>query len=728
MAEGGRNLRIKPFTVDEDHIATGEKWHDLLEELEREMRFFRISDAADKKDAMLIYGGTEIRRLEKNLPDPEEGDVYAKLQSKLNNYFAPKKNIHYARYLFLKMKPHAGEGTGSYAARLREKSKSCNFRDDDERILEHIIQTTDNTDFVRKVLNRKWTLKETLVEMQVLEDTSEQVEAMGKREESNNISKIGKRKKEKSKSLNEARPKETNKTCKYCGKTHPMQKELCPAFGKFCSKCGKSNHCSTVCMSSKETRRQRWNQSSDSRRDVKRATNGSETDESESEEDRDTHFIDETVRHLTVGKIKVNKVSDFEKTVPIVINDVIVHMEPDSGADVNVMDAYHYMALKRKSYENIALQESSTRLNTLQNELHVSGEFKATARNETRGTDTTFVVIKGKINSPPLLGRRKLITLGMLEIRPDWSLKGSNELRRTDNKAVKSILNSKATSDIETILQQHEEVFWCIGKVFDTKNNEVFLVKFSMKADATPVAQKPRPVPYYLQEPLWRWLDECVKEEIFEKVEPGEPVTWCSPLVVQPKPRYFKVSKECLEPHMIRASVDLRVPNKHMERSRISQAPVVEDFTCKFHDCKVLSKMDLKQGYHQLVLHPDSRAVATFSTPWGNMRRKRLIFGAKSSQDLFDEAMYRIFGDIPHCLNQRDDILIGGTTLAEHNKTLEAVLQRAKDFGITLNKEKCLFGVQELEFYGYRFTNEGLKPTQEKVIAVKECKPPGSRN
>ena len=160
-----------------------------------------------------------------------------------------------------------------------------------------------------------------------------------------------------------------------------------------------------------------------------------------------------------------------------------------------------------------------------------------------------------------------------------------------------------------------------------------------MKTDATPVAQKPRRVPYYLQEPLRRWLDECVKEEIFEKVEPGEPVTWCSPLVVQPKPRYSKVSKECLEPHMIRASVDLRVPNKHMQRNRISQAPVVEDFTCKFHDCKVFSKMDLKQGYHQLVLHPVSRAVATFITPWGNMRPKRLKFGAKSSQDLFDEAM-----------------------------------------------------------------------------------------
>ena len=143
---------------------------------------------------------------------------------------------------------------------------------------------------------------------------------------------------------------------------------------------------------------------------------------------------------------------------------------------------------------------------------------------------------------------------------------------------------------------------------------------------------------------------------------------------------------------MIRASVDLRVPNKYMERNRILQAPVVEDFTCKFHDCKVFSKMDLKQGYHQLILHPESRAVATFSTPWGNMRPKRLIFGAKSSQDLFDKAMFRIFGDIPNCLNQRDDILIGGATLEDHNETLEKVLQHASDFGITLKRKMSIWG------------------------------------
>ena len=211
---------------------------------------------------------------------------------------------------------------------------------------------------------------------------------------------------------------------------------------------------------------------------MKKATNESETDDSGSDEEQNRYFIDETVRHLTVGKIKINKVSDFEKTVPIVINDVIVHMEPDSGADVNVMDEYHYKALKRKSYEPISLRDSKTRLSTLQNELRVSGEFKATARNETRGTDTIFVVVKGRINSPPLLGKKTLIELGMLEIRPDGSLKESNELRRTDSKAVRSVLSNKAKSDIDAILQRHEDVFKGIGKFSTRKTMRTFWLSF----------------------------------------------------------------------------------------------------------------------------------------------------------------------------------------------------------------------------------------------------------
>ena len=62
----------------------------------------------DKKDRMIIYSGNEIARLENSLPDPEMGDVYTKLRTKLNDHFTPKKNKHHALYLFLKMRPHVG--------------------------------------------------------------------------------------------------------------------------------------------------------------------------------------------------------------------------------------------------------------------------------------------------------------------------------------------------------------------------------------------------------------------------------------------------------------------------------------------------------------------------------------------------------------------------------------------------------------------------------------------
>ena len=60
-----RNLRALPFRPSEDQLSTGKAWEEGLDDLEREFRYFRISSPADRKDAMIIYGGKEIARLEK---------------------------------------------------------------------------------------------------------------------------------------------------------------------------------------------------------------------------------------------------------------------------------------------------------------------------------------------------------------------------------------------------------------------------------------------------------------------------------------------------------------------------------------------------------------------------------------------------------------------------------------------------------------------------------------
>ena len=85
-----------------------------------------------------------------------------------------------------------------------------------------------------------------------------------------------------------------------------------------------------------------------------------------------------------------------------------------------------------------------------------------------------------------------------------------------------------------------------------------------MKPEAVSVAQKPGQVPYYLRAPFKSgWMKES--PDLFENVFDDEPVTWCSLVVVQPKPSYLDSPKENLKPHMIRASVDIRVPSKYME-------------------------------------------------------------------------------------------------------------------------------------------------------------------
>lgn len=64
---------------------------------------------------------------------------------------------------------------------------------------------------------------------------------------------------------------------------------------------------------------------------------------------------------------------------------------------------------------------------------------------------------------------------------------------------------------------------------------------------------------------------------------------------------------------MNRASVDLRVLNKYMERSYILQVLIVDDFIYKFYDCIIWRKLDFQQGYYQLVLYSELRFIVIIS-------------------------------------------------------------------------------------------------------------------
>ena len=70
--------------------------------------------------------------------------------------------------------------------------------------------------------------------------------------------------------------------------------------------------------------------------------------------------------------------------------------------------------------------------------------------------------------------------------------------------------------------------------------------------------------------------------------------------------------------------------------------------------------------------------------------------------------------------NYRDDIIWGGTTLRSMIKPLSKVLQRSNKNGLALSPKKCHLAMKSIEFLGYVFTENGLKPSPDKLKALAE--------
>lgn len=62
-----------------------------------------------------------------------------------------------------------------------------------------------------------------------------------------------------------------------------------------------------------------------------------------------------------------------------------------------------------------------------------------------------------------------------------------------------------------------------------------------------------------------------------------------------------------------------------------------------------------------------------------------------------------------------DDILVFGHDKKEHDARLEQVLCRLSKAGITLNQDKCCFGVSEVPFLGVVVSADGIRPDPEKL-------------
>ena len=371
----------------------------------------------------------------------------------------------------------------------------------------------------------------------------------------------------------------------------------------------------------------------------------------------------------------INNFSD-DWTVSININSHYnVKFKVDTGADVSVISYETYAALNPKP----KLCSSSKILTTPAGKLEYIGVINCLLAYRNLSVEGEIFVMKHRSASNNLLSRKvahylKIVQfLGELNIKIDDSLFG-----------------------------------------FGCWNTEP--VKFHVKSNFLPVAiYTARKIPVKLMQPVKLALSKMVEEGIIESIK--TPTDWASGMVPVPKQNGTKV----------RITVDFRNLNKCLKRE-IFQIPTFDELSYQLRGAKIMSKLDAASGFFQIPLDEESRDYTTFLTPFGRFRFKRLPMGVNIAPEIYQRKMCELLEGIDGVLIYMDDVIVFGNSNDNHDKALHEVLNRIKNSGLKLNKEKCEFRRTRIEFLGHIISEHGIEISPSKTEAIRNLKIPENIN
>ena len=112
------------------------------------------------------------------------------------------------------------------------------------------------------------------------------------------------------------------------------------------------------------------------------------------------------------------------------------------------------------------------------------------------------------------------------------------------------------------------------------------------------------------------------------------------------------------------------------------------------------------------------------NTHKGLYRFKRLPFGVSSAPAIFQQVIDQVIQGLNGVACYLDDLVVTGRTREEHLRNLEAVLQRIRDYGFRIRKEKCTFLQDSIEYLGHIIDRTGIRPSPGKAEAIRRAPAP----
>ena len=580
-------------------------------------------------------------------PDPPEDKSLPDLLTLLQNHFEPKQSVMVARYKFVSRRQMAGEAIVQFVAELRTLARKCAFGDlaaVNERLRDQLVCTVADEKLRELLLQEEDTLSFDDALKKALAFESAHRDAQTVHE----------------KDLTPGKP--------VAGEpVHRMQSEFSTKPGDArrggpkgvtapCPRCGSRRHASSNCPF--QLAECYGCHKVGHLRKMCRSSRGKDTHTLEVQctpesEDATMYRLDGPGAPLTTQ---------------LWLDGHEVSMEIDTGAAVTVISTETVSTWS----DCPEVLPSSTVLRAYGgSSVPVVGKILIPVSTHPHGETKRLEALVVDGQGPNLLGRN---WLQEDSLQLDW----------------KTIFHAQTEiCSVESLKQRYKSVFDGELGLFQGPP-----VKLYVTAEAKPKFCRARPVPYAIKSKVGDELQRLEAQDIISAVQYSD---WASPIVPVVKSngsiRICGDYKSTVNPHLLVDSYPL---------------PRAEDIFASLTGGVIFTKLDLSQAYSQLALDEESKKFTTIATHQGLFQYNRLVFGVSTAPGIFQRTMETVLQGIDGVLAYLDDILVCGSSQSEHDQRLAAVLARLQESGLRCNRDKCEFGVDGVEYLGFRIDGKGL--------------------